>query len=152
MSNLDVRIVKLPPMRVACINGFGKSPEGMAFSKMKAWAEAHGLIGKPYRLFGYNNPNPSPGSPNYGYDVWVMVEDAYQPEGKGKLISYGGGLYAVTHCSGVETISTTWQEFIKWREKSPYHFAHDHQWLEEFLNPDAPIDQLEFDLYMPIRE
>jgi hypothetical protein len=33
MSNLDVRIVKLPPMRVACVNGFGEGPEGMAFEK-----------------------------------------------------------------------------------------------------------------------
>jgi len=69
MSDLDIRVVKLPPMRVACVNGFGEEPEGMAFDKMKAWAETHNLLCGEYRLFGYNNPDPSPGSPNYGYDV-----------------------------------------------------------------------------------
>jgi DNA gyrase inhibitor GyrI len=66
MSDMNVRIVNLPPMRVVSINGFGEGPEGIAFDKMKAWAQAHNLLEEPHRLFGYNNPNPSPGSPNYG--------------------------------------------------------------------------------------
>ena len=96
MSDLDVRIVKLPPMRVACVNGFGEGPEGMAFDKMRAWAEAHHLLGKPYRLFGYNNPDPSPGSPNYGYDVWITVDESVQADGDARIIDFPGGLYAVT--------------------------------------------------------
>ena len=83
-------------MRVACVNGFGEGPEGMAFDKMKAWAAAHNLPGKPYRLFGYNNPDPSPGSPNYGYDVWITVDESVQADGEARIIDFPGGLYAVT--------------------------------------------------------
>ena len=80
MSNMDIRIVNLTPMRVACVNGFGESPEGLAFDKMRAWAESHNLHGTSYRLFGYNNPDPSPGSPNYGYDVWITVDESVQAD------------------------------------------------------------------------
>ena len=31
MVTLDVKIVKLEPMRVICFNGFGESPEELAF-------------------------------------------------------------------------------------------------------------------------
>ena len=48
MKDMDVRIVNLPPMRVACINGFGEGPEGVAFEKMKAWAQAHNLLEEPH--------------------------------------------------------------------------------------------------------
>ena len=75
MDDFEVKIIKLPPMRVACVNGFGDGPEGIAFDKMKAWAQAHNLLERSHRLFGYNNPDPSPGSPTYGYDVWLTVDE-----------------------------------------------------------------------------
>ena len=158
MSNLEVRIVKLPPMRVACVNGFGESPEGMAFDKMKAWAEAHDLIGKPYRLFGYNNPDPSPGSPNYGYDVWLTVDESVQADGEARIIDFPGGLYAVTRIdvkNPWEDIPGTWQKLVKWMEASKYRHGQ-HQWLEEHIGPleemgggDQPFT---LDLHLPIVE
>ena len=119
MSDLDVRIVNLPPMRVACVNGFGEGPEGMAFDKMKAWAEAHNLLlpGKPHRLFGYNNPDPSPGSPNYGYDVWITIDESVQADGEARIIDFPGGLYAVTRIevkNPGDDIPATWQSLVKW--------------------------------------
>lgn len=154
MKELSVRIVTLPPFKVVSFHGFGTSPEIDAINQMNTWLADSRLLedGMPHRFFGFNNPDPSPGSPNYGYDVWVTVADDHQMKGGGEFITFGGGLYAVTHCSGVDTIASTWKEFVKWREKSPYHFAHDHQWLEEYLNWNSPIDQLTFDLYMPVRE
>jgi len=157
MSNLDVRIVKLPPMRVACVNGFGNSPEGMAFDKMKAWAEAHNLPGRQYRLFGYNNPDPSPGSPNYGYDVWITVDESVQGNDEARIIEFPGGLYAVTRIEVIDpadNIYSTWQKLIKWRESSKYRHG-GHQWLEEHIGPldemggDQPFT---LDLYLPIVE
>lgn len=157
MSNLDVRIVKLPPMRVACVNGFGESPEGMAFDKMKAWAEAHNLTGKPHRLFGYNNPDPSPGSPNYGYDVWITVDGSVQADEEARIIDFPGGLYAVARIdvkNPWEDIPGTWRELVKWREASQYRHGQ-HQWLEEHIGlldemgGDQPFT---LDLHMPIVE
>ena len=97
-QKIDVRVVRLEPMRVACVNGYGKEPETIAFNKMLAYVKAAGLDtdGKPHRFFGYNNPNPSAGSPNYGYDVWVTVDPEAQPEEGVRMIDFPGGLYAVT--------------------------------------------------------
>jgi DNA gyrase inhibitor GyrI len=157
MEQLDVRILTLPPMRVACINAFGESPEGQAFDKMKAWAKAHDLLGKPYRLFGYNNPDPTPGSPNYGYDVWLTVEVSIMGDGEAHIVEFPGGLYAVTRCevkSPWEDIPGTWQKLVRWMQGSQYHQGR-HQWLEEQLGSleEAGADQpFTLDLYLPISE
>jgi DNA gyrase inhibitor GyrI len=157
MELLDIRIVALPPLRVVCINGFGKEPEGQAFTKMKVWAETHGLLEKPCRIFGYNNPDPAPGSPNYGYDVWISVDEAIQADGEAHIIDFPGGLYAVTRCevkNPWEDIPSTWQKLVKWMEGSKYH--HDrHQWLEEHIGPLGKADvNLPFtlDLHLPVSE
>ena len=157
MSDIDVRIVKLPPMRVACVNGFGEGPEGMAFDKMRAWATAHNLIGKSYRLFGYNNPDPSPGSPNYGYDVWITVVESVQADSGARIIEFPGGLYAVTRLEVNNPggdIPGTWQKMVKWMESSKYRHGR-HQWLEEHIGPLEEIvgeQPFTLDLYLPITE
>lgn len=157
MNNMEVRIVNLPPMRVACINGFGDSPEGMAFDKMKAWASAHKLLEKPYRLFGYNNPDPSAGSPNYGYDVWITVNESVQADGEARIIDFAGGLYVVTRVAvdnpGAD-IPAAWQQLVKWMEASKYHYGN-HQWLEEHIGSLAEMggeQPFTLDLYLPITE
>jgi DNA gyrase inhibitor GyrI len=157
MEELEVRILTLPPMRVACINGFGESPEAQAFDKLKKWAIHHQLLGKPYRLFGYNNPDPSPGSPNYGYDVWFTVVESVPSDEDVRIIEFPGGLYAVTRCevnNPWEDIPGTWQKLVKWMQASKYHQGQ-HQWLEEHIGPldtmggDTPFT---LDLYLPISE
>ena len=104
--------------------------------------------------FGYNNPDPSPGSPNYGYDVWITVDETVQPEGEVRIIAFSGGLYAVTRVevkNPGEDIPRTWQKLVAWMEQSNYRHGN-HQWLEESPNPvttaDAPAFTL--DLYLPI--
>lgn len=157
MSDIEVQIVQLPPMRVACVNGFGAGPEEIAFDKMKAWAAAHNLPGKPYRIFGYNNPDPSPGSPNYGYDVWVTVDEVVQADGEAKIIKFPGGLYAVTRLEVQDPgtdIPGTWQKLVKWMESSKYSHGR-HQWLEEHIGPlegMSPDQPFTLDLHLPIRE
>ena len=66
MSELDVRIVELEPMRVASFHAFGESPELKASKKLVDWAKPKGLLDAKgtHRIFGFNNPDPSPGSPN----------------------------------------------------------------------------------------
>jgi DNA gyrase inhibitor GyrI len=157
MNDLDVRIVTLQPMRVACINGFGEGPEGLAFEKMRAWAEAHRLLEQPHRIFGYNNPDPSPGSPNYGYDVWLSVDESVQADGEARIIDFPGGLYAVTRIEVKDPwqdIPGAWQELVRWMESSKYRQGR-HQWLEEHIGPlDETVTALPFtlDLHLPITE
>ena len=152
MDAIEVRIVRLEPMRVASAHGFGDSPEGIAASKMLAWARPKGILDKPFRWFGFDNPAPSPGSSNYGYEVWVPVGPEVQPEGDIKVKSIPGGSYCVTHCPRLSVIGDTWQRLVIWREESGYATAY-HQCLEELLvAPDSTEDELEFDLYLPIAE
>ncbi len=152
MSDFEVRIVQLEPMRVASAHGFGESPEDQAGKKILAFMESKGLEFEGVRWFGFNNPNPSPGSPNYGYDIWITVGPEVEGEGDVEVRTFEGGLYAVTRFKGLSNIGNVWGQLVHWREDSPYKKAH-HQWLENLLTPpDTPLEEFVFDLYLPIAE
>jgi DNA gyrase inhibitor GyrI len=157
MSDLDVRIVKLEPLRVASFWGFGASPEEVAFEKLFAWAGPRGLLEDrgTHRLFGFNNPNPSAGSPNYGYETWIVVGPDVEPEGEARIQGFDGGLYAVTRCvvpkGRFDVIGATWKRLVAWREDSQYKCG-THQWLEESLPLDLPDTEFVLDLYLPLAE
>lgn len=157
MEQLQVRILTLPPLRVACLNGFGASPEGQAFDKLKTWAQAHGLLGTNYRLFGYNNPDPTPGSPNYGYDVWITLDASVPGDDEARRLDFPGGLYAVTRCEvrqPWDDIPGTWQKLVKWMQASKYHQGR-HQWLEEHIGTLEEMggnQPFTLDLYLPVSE
>jgi DNA gyrase inhibitor GyrI len=161
MSELEVRIVKLEPMRVAWANGFGPEPESIAWDKIMAFIKSNNIEVKDHRFFGYNNPNPSPGSPNYGYDQWVTVGADAKATDDVKIKDFPGGLYAVTRCS-LGNIGPTWKKLVEWRDDSKYMEAH-HQWLENALNAeifasdkaddaDYIFANFSLDLYLPIVE
>jgi DNA gyrase inhibitor GyrI len=153
----EIRIIELPPMRVVSVNGFCEEPENQAFGKIFAWAKEHGQLELQHRLFGFNNPDPTPGSRNYGYDVWMTVDESVQGEGEGKIIDFPGGLYAVMRLevkAPGDEIPFAWQRLVKWRETSPYHMGH-HQWLEEHIGPlNQMVNSLPFtlDLHLPIKK
>jgi DNA gyrase inhibitor GyrI len=155
MSQLDVRIETLPPMRVISSYGYGPEPEGIAGSKMAAFLKAKGLLegyGTSIPHYGFNNPNPSSSSPNYGYEIWAVVPPEVEPEGDVRVAMFPGGLYAVTRFENLENIGRVWQQLVEWRENSPYLEAH-HQWLEHLLNPLEPdLAKYVFELYLPIKK
>lgn len=153
MTDLSVRIVTLEPLRVASFHGFGPNPEQLAAQKLAAWAEPRGYLAEPARrrIFGFNNPSPSAGSPNYGYEFWIVVGPEVEPTAEVPVLAFSGGLYAVTRCQGVEDIGPTWGRLVQWLADSPYGHA-EHQWLEEHLNPGfvASDEEMLLDLYLPI--
>lgn len=155
MSGLEVRIVKLEPLHVAAALGYGASPEGEAWDKILAYAKANDLPVNPAdgaRYYGFNNPDPSPGSPNYGYEQWLVVDESMKGTEEVEIKDFEGGLYAVAQCKDVATIGDAWKRLVSWSEDSPYHKSC-HQWLENFLvNPDVPPEEFVFDLYLPISE
>jgi DNA gyrase inhibitor GyrI len=137
-------------MRVASAYGFGKNPEGQAWEKLQAFLKAKGI--QEHRTFGFNNPDPSPGSPNYGYELWAIVGHDVEPEGDIRIIGFDGGLYAVTRFTDLNQIGEMWKKLVLWRETSQYKKAC-HQWLEELLTPaETPIEEYVFDIYLPIAE
>ena len=159
MSSEVVQIVNLEPLRVASAWGFGPEPESDAWQKLEAWARPLGLledVGRR-RIFGFNNPNPSPGSPNYGYEYWLSVGsdlDLSDDRADGiRLLEFAGGLYAVLEVDPAvlggnlgETIPRAWQRLDAWVAEHGYRHG-THQWLEEHTTAGQP-----FAFYYPIAE
>lgn len=157
MSDLDIRIVTIEPIRVASVWGFGPSPEEIAWQKLQAWAGSKGLLDRPekHRIFGFNNPNPSAGSPNYGYELWIEVDSETGPDADVRIEGFQGGAYAVSRCEvpagDYSIIHRTWKQLAIWRESSRFKGA-SHQWLEEFIPVELPGIELVLDLHIPIAE
>jgi DNA gyrase inhibitor GyrI len=150
MTEEEVRLVELEPMRVAATLGFGPQPEVEAWDKLMTWARAANLLDGTQRFFGFNNPNPMSGSPNYGYEQWVTVGSDVEPLGDVEIKGFKGGLFAVLRCNGLATIREDWGRLAAWLEASPYR-ADDRQCLEELLtSPVLPYTEWVFDLYVPI--
>jgi DNA gyrase inhibitor GyrI len=149
---MDVKIVHLEPLRVASALGYGASPEMLAWDKLLAWAKANRQLEQPHRFFGFNNPSPTPASPNYGYEVWMTVSPDVQSNEMVTVKAFEGGDYAVTRCTGVEHIPQAWMELSTWAETSPYRIG-SHQWLEEHIKVGRDIPESDFvlDLYLPIK-
>jgi DNA gyrase inhibitor GyrI len=156
MSEIEVNIVQLEPMRFASVYGFGPEPETIAWEKLNAYAGPKGYLDDPdhHRIFGFNNPDPSKGSPNYGYELWIEVSPDVQAEGEVRIQGFEGGLYAVTRCpvlgGNYDVIGQTWKKLVAWRENSKYKWGA-HQWLEKTVpTPDLKEGEFVLDLYLPI--
>ena len=141
MSELDVRIVKLEPMRVASFHAFGSGPEHKAARKLIDWAKPRELLDTPekHRIFGFDNPSPSPGSPNYGYEFWISIGSDVEPEDGVTIKEFSGGLYAVVRCevkeNANEIIPTAWKRLVAWREGSSKYECATNECLEEYIGP-----------------
>jgi len=154
MTLTDVRIVDLPPMRVASALGYGTEPENQAATMIVAFAKKIGLVpgDSGYRTFGFNNPNPSPGSPNYGYEMWLVVGPDVDAEPPIEIKEIPGSKYAVTRFTGLPKIGKVWRDLVAWFEDSSY--TRPPNWctcLEQVINPaETDPEKWTFDLYLPI--
>jgi len=154
MSENSVRIIELPPMRVASALGFGEAPEGAAWEKLFGFLHKKDLWDEMESLsyYGFNNPDPTPASPNYGYEQWVTVPEKVDGDQEITIKMFGGGLYAVSRCVGIPNIFSAWRSLFAWREDSPY-LPGTHQWLEKWVNPvkgEQSEKEMIMDLYIPI--
>jgi len=156
MNSVEVRVVNLSPAKFVSFYGYGETPETIAWEKLIAFASPVGYLDnrENHRIFGFNNPDPSPGSPNYGYEVWIEVVESAEPKGDLKIVDFTGGMYAVTRCevrgNAYDVIPETWKRLLAWREDSEYK-AGNYQWLEEFIHEEGIAEgDFTLDLYLPI--
>lgn len=162
-KELDVKVVRLEPMRVASVRAISQTPENEAWEKMRRWAEPKGLLEdiEEHPVFGFNNPNPSPESREYGYEFWIRVGSDMEPEGEVTMKDFKGGLYAVTTCKLKEELESeffqkegyleSWKKIVDWVKSSKYKMA-EHQCLEKAHDPGASEEELILDLYCAIEE
>lgn len=158
MSDLEVHIVKLEPMRVASVRVVSETPEVDAWGKLRNWAEPLGILqdDENHPIFGFNNPNPQPDSKEYGYELWIKVGPEVESGGDVEVKDYPGGLFAVTTCkltgdpSG-RNILETWRALLEWVKTSQYRWRQVHE-LEKVHDPMASEIDIILDLYLPIEE
>lgn len=159
MNNEGMRIVEIGPMAVASFHGYGASPEEIAFERMRAWLAAAGIVTgePPARVFGFNNPSPASGSPNYGYEFWVELPagsplaGAAQNDPEVTVKPFDGGRYAALHHDGTgESIPATWKCLVEMVVVAGHETGH-HQWLEEhFIDLGRENEVLSLDCLAPI--
>jgi len=155
MPNLDVRIVRLEPMRVACAHVIGEEPEHDAWVKLHEWAEPRGLLNdiEKHPAFGFNNPNPTEGNNEYGYELWIRVDPGTDSEGNIVVRDFPGGLFAVTTCKLMNdqngNVPEVWMKLYEWVKASEYEWRKT-QALEKPHDVVSSDEDLFLDLYLPI--
>ena len=154
MVQLKADIVELPAIRVASALGFGKEPETQAWEMIQSFAKKAGidLRSEENRTYGFNNPDPSPGSDNYGYEIWLPVDSSIEAAAPVQIKQFPGGKYATTRFTGLSNIGRVWKELGAWVEDSPYTFGPNcSQCLEKLHNSFEPdIEKWIFDLYLAV--
>jgi DNA gyrase inhibitor GyrI/DNA-binding HxlR family transcriptional regulator len=147
----EVKIVELEPMHVASFRAISETPEHDAMKMLAQWAQGKGYLNdlEKHPIFGFNNPNPSIGKKEYGYEFWIKVEEGYSEEGV-TLKNVSGGRYAVTTCHNLSQIGELWMKLSKWVQENGYEYRKA-EWLEKTHNFNASDDELVLDLYEPIK-
>jgi len=159
-KDIQVEIVQLEPMTVARVQAISKSPEDDAWKKMYSFAEPRGLLKdqKKNPIFGFNNPNPSAGKEEYGYEFWIRIDPDMKLEEGVEKKEFKGGLYAVTRCNLTKEMTSStgealqsWVKLTEWLKSSGYKKGK-HQWLEKSINPNKPDEDILLDLCLPIEK
>ena len=161
MNKFPVKIVSLPPMKVASVRAISQTPEMDAWAKMEKFAKKHNLLGNLdlHPVYGFNNPDPTPGQKEYGYEFWIRVDSFVKPEPDVIIKEIPSALYAVKACKLFEEsqseffkkngILESWSQIFHWVEESEYQRG-THQYLEKSLNPGAKEEDMILELHMPI--
>lgn len=155
MTDVQVRFVRLAPMRVASVCVVSESPERDAWEKLRAWAEPAGLLDdlNQHAIFGFNNPSPRPGDKQYGYEFWIRVDPDVESGDEIKVKRVEGGLYAVATCESLAVVGQTWKRLWDYvRSPRCSHEWRQSQELERPHNPRLPANRMVLDLYLPVVE
>jgi len=156
-EELNVRYVDLADMTVASALGFGAEPEDEATRLLNAFTRKLGFTSgsEGHPSYGFNNPNPSPESKEYGYELWCKVDPDTNPKPPVKIKRIPGARYAVTRFTGLSNIGRVWKQFAAWvkdnHEETPP--CTIQCWLESLQTPDEPDpEKWVMDLYIAVGE
>lgn len=161
ISDDQIRLIWLPRLRVASARFFGPDPEREASFRLREWMRERGVPLETSRYYGFNNPDPTPASPNYGYEQLVVLDDEYKNAVASSQVAIKEmpiGLYAVyRHFGSAERLPASWCALIAWVQTSKYRLSAS-QYLEEIVSvaeytKDEPNpENMVFDLHIAISE
>lgn len=154
-----VRIVLLPPCTVASYQFEGDDPEETVGEVVSMFIRSSGLyeIKPDARMFGFNNPEPQPGSDYHGYEDWVTIPDDMEVSAPLVKKHFDGGLYAAYTINFPDFYE--WNFLKEWVKNSEKYQEDHRDYLEEHLNwvysshmgwPENGIDG-KIDLLLPIK-
>ena len=106
------------------------------------WAKGKDYLNnlKKHPIFGFNNPEPTKGKKEYGYEFWIKVYSEYTERGittKDML----GGRYAVTTCNYLSQIDEMWMKLFNWVKENGYEYR-ESECLEKTLNLSESDNEL----------
>jgi len=150
-TGLEVKIVELEPMRVASFRAISESPEHEAAIMLASWVQGKRIMDdlETHPRFGFNNPSPTKGNKEYGYEFWIKVGDDFEEEGT-VIKDIPGGRYAVTLSESLSIIGERWKQLVQWVNENGYELR-DAQWLEKTHIIGASEEELVLDLYLAIK-
>jgi len=156
----NVRIVRLPAMAVASHCAVSATPEADCAKTFDPFVLGNNLRERSgFRSFGFNNPDPSEDSPEYGYETWVTIPEDFNVPAPFVKKQFDGGLFA-SISANLNEIGERWAALYEWCASSDkYDFDPAAQWLEElsmdyedFISDDTPTGDKQLDLLMPIKQ
>lgn len=155
-KKMDVKIIQLEPMRVACFPAYGPEPEDEAWQRLLDWARPQGLLEDPEknRIFGFDTTGSSPVSGNRGYEFWLEVGPQVEESAGVTIRNFAGGKYAVYRIEKIgepwQTIPAGWQALVLWQEDSPYPMRHAVCLEQRIGQADLPLADCAMDLFLSI--
>lgn len=141
----NVRIMEIPPMRMACYHDPVAPTCFDSWRHMIAWAGGYELPAS--RAFGYTSPNPDGIIPRYGYSVLAGIPDHFEPRGHIQATQFPGGLYAVTTSCYRDSVPD-WRAMDRWVQEQGEYEPRPGLYLEELnafsfpVGPDSLVDLL----------
>jgi AraC family transcriptional regulator len=154
-SPLEVRIERLPEMRIAFVRHTGPYEETDAsYGRLMGWAGAAGLLNPQTTVFGVAYDDPTVTAPEkLRYDAAIVIPNDLVIEGEiGTRMMPAGKFAVATHCGPYETLGDTYTRFCgEWLPLSGLELLAAPA-LEFYRNSpeDTPPEELLTDIYMPL--
>ena len=154
-DELEVQFIRLQPMRVVSFQAISESPENEAWAKLREWAEPKGYFDDLEKnpIYGFNNPNPSPGKKEYGYEFWLVVNPDFKSD-EVEVKDVPESFNVVTRCNvedPVRDITEAWKKILEWIKKHKIKFA-GRCGIEKVIVPSHSGEGFILDIYIPVVE
>ena len=151
---LEVRIVSFPTTQVAFMRHVGPYGEvGQTWSKLIAWAGPKRLLGRGAKMLGIVHDDPEVTPPDkVRYDVCLLVDESFRPDGEIGLQEIGGEYAVATHFGLYETLGATYGRLCgQWLPRSGRELRSAPP-FEVYRNSpkDTGSEELLTDIHLPL--
>jgi len=154
-NELDVQFIRLLPMRVVSFHAVSETPENDAWKKLREWAEPKEYFDDLDKnpIYGFNNPDPSPGKKEYGYEFWLVVDSDFTSD-EVTVKDVPESFNVVTRCNvedPARDIGEAWKKILQWIKKHKIKMA-GRCGIEKVIVPSHSGEGFILDIYIPVEE